>query len=199
MARPSKFDANDAIREAMEAYWAKGYEANSVKSLSEMLGITRSSFYNAFGTREELFVRALEVYCEEAPDRALMESPHRMGVRRLITGFFRTVCQVRASDPAARGCLVVNAIAELCQQHSTLGPMLEKAVFSSLERIETLVDYGVKTGELDPELDVHGTALAVQNLMIGVNLLAKVVREESELALTTDTTLKGLGLFDPAG
>ena len=51
MARPSKFDRKEAVELAMNEIWRDGYEANSVKALSEKLGITRSSFYNAFSSR----------------------------------------------------------------------------------------------------------------------------------------------------
>lgn len=52
------------------AFWRDGYQANSVKALSERLGITRSSFYNAFESREAMFMEAFERYLERSPDRA---------------------------------------------------------------------------------------------------------------------------------
>ena len=59
MARPSKFDREDALDVVMNQIWQTGYRNNSVKSLAEVLGITRSSFYNAFGSQEQLFKEVL--------------------------------------------------------------------------------------------------------------------------------------------
>ncbi|KPH83146.1 TetR/AcrR family transcriptional regulator, partial [Bosea vaviloviae] len=68
--RPSQFDRDAALEAALMAFWRDGYQANSVKALSERLGITRSSFYNAFESREAMFMEALERYLERSPDRA---------------------------------------------------------------------------------------------------------------------------------
>jgi TetR/AcrR family transcriptional repressor of nem operon len=38
-------------------------------------------------------------------------------------------------------------------------------------------------------------ALALQNLLIGLNLFSKALRDEQELWLTASTTLKALGLY----
>ena len=48
MGRPAKFDRDKAIEIIMNEIWKKGYEACSVKALSEKLSITRPSFYHAF-------------------------------------------------------------------------------------------------------------------------------------------------------
>lgn len=180
----------------MHKLWRDGYEVSSVKSVSEMLGITRSSFYNAFGTREALFEEALALYFSQTPDHPMATATPDMSTKRLFTSVFRAVCKARAEDEEGRGCLAVNCISELCNAHETLGPVIEKAVLSSLGRIKTILDWGVKTGELDPALDTHATALAVQNLLIGINVMSKVVRNYKDLVATVDTTLSALGLLD---
>jgi len=195
MGRPSGFNREEALEAVMHRLWRDGYEASSVKALSEMLGITRSSFYNAFGTREALFEEALALYFSQTPDRPLATATPDMSVKRLLTSVFRAACRSRAEDPESRGCMAVNCISELCNAHEALGPIIEKAVLGSLARIETILGWGVKAGELDSKLDTRATALAVQNLMIGISVMSKVVRKEKDLVLTADTTLAALGLL----
>ena len=78
MARRLEFDREKAVEIAMNQFWKNGFEASSVKSLSQAFGITRSSFYNAFGSHEALFEEALALYFEQSPDQALAraESGH---------------------------------------------------------------------------------------------------------------------------
>jgi len=196
MGRPANFDREAALEKVMHKLWRDGYAASSVKALSEMLGITRSSFYNAFGTREALFEEALALYFSQTPDVPLATAAPNVSVKRLFTSVFRGVCKARAEDPEGRGCLAINCVSELCNSHETLGPVLEKAVLGSLDRIKTILGWGVEMGELDPALDTHAMALAVQNLLIGINVMSKVVRNEKDLVTTVDTTLSALGLFD---
>jgi TetR/AcrR family transcriptional regulator, transcriptional repressor for nem operon len=180
----------------MQEIWRTGYEKNSVLAMSEKLNITRSSYYNAFGSREELFREVLQAYFEQSPDRVLHREIPRGGVRSLLTSAFRDVCSARASDPEGRGCLAINCVAELAGTHPELGPLLQQAVLRSTARLEELLMAAVKSGELTPDYDTHGTALALQNLLVGINTFSKVIRDEDELWLTARTTLRSLGLLE---
>lgn len=197
MARPSKFDRDEAVGTAMEILWRDGYEACSVKALSERLGITRSSFYNAFGSREDLFREAFTRYCEQSPDRALAsDSVAAGGVRNLITDTFRAACHARATDPDAKGCFAIKSVAELCNRDEALGPLLEEAVETNVEHLERLLEFGKATGELSSELDPHATALTLKTVLVGLNVICKVIREEDELWLSARTALKALDLLE---
>jgi len=194
MGRPSKFDREEAIETAMQAVWSDGYEQASVKALAELLGITRSSFYNAFGSREALFAEIVKRYAALSPDAPLhgdISGP----VLPLLQAVFRNICRARAADPEGRGCIIVNTLTEICPSPEEPGPMLERLVMSSTRRIEALLTTAKARGELRSSADPHALALAMQNLMIGLNVLCKVVRDEDELWLLTKTTMKGLGLL----
>lgn len=195
MARPSSFDREAAIEAAMQEMWRNGYEASSVKAVSEKLGITRSSYYNAFGTREDLFKEALAVYFAQSPDAVLHGGLPDMPILVLLTRTFRAICKARAEDPEARGCLAVNSLSELDTLHDELGAMIANAVLHSAARLEDLLKLAVSAGELAEQTDVHAMALALQNLLIGLNLFSKALRDEQELWLTASTTLKALGLY----
>ncbi|NRG17940.1 TetR/AcrR family transcriptional regulator [Rhizobiales bacterium] len=195
MGRPAKFDREEAIEIAMNEIWRNGFEACSAKALSERLGITRSSFYNAFENREALFREVLARYFAQSPDNALTEAEKGVVVKKLITEVFRQACSARAGDPQARGCLVINSVSELCGVHDELGGVIKSAVLGSLERFEELLRWGVEQGEFPASTDVHALALSLQNLLIGINAMSKVVRDEADLWLAANTTLKALEVF----
>ncbi|MGJ8527071.1 TetR/AcrR family transcriptional regulator [Maritalea sp.] len=198
MGRPTAFDREQAIDDVMNIMWRDGYEASSVKALSEQLGITRSSFYNAFGTRENLFMEALNHYAQQSPDYALALATPPIDVKVLLTMVYKEACAARANDAEARGCLLVNSVAELCNTNDKLGPTLEKLVFSNIKRIEALLKLGVESKEFPRDLDIHATALALQNLLMGLNVMCKVVKDEAELWLAAKTSLKGLNMYEAA-
>ena len=183
MPRPKTFDRDQAVDDSMNEIWRRGYEASSVKALSEMLGITRSSFYNAFDSREALFKEALETYAANAPDVILNQEPGERSIRSIFTQLFRDVCHARAADAEARGCLAVNSIAELVGVEPKVGELLVKAVKAKLKRIEKLLALAVAGGEISDDGNLKGKALAIMNLLAGINLMSKVVRNEQELYL----------------
>jgi len=199
MGRPAKFDRQAAIERVMNEIWRNGFESCSVKAISEKLGITRSSFYNAFGSREALFLEALALYFSKSPDKALSALDAETSILKVLTRVFKEVCRTRASDPEARGCMAVNCVAELVGVDETLGPVLEKAILSSLDRLKSLLDQAAANGEIDDNNDLEEKALALQNLLIGLNVMAKVVRSEDDLWAAAKQTLKGLALYSDPG
>lgn len=194
MGRPKSFDRDLAIKTVMEEMWTKGYEACSVKAISETLGITRSSFYNTFGSREELFVEVLGVYLKDSPDSVLADITAESNVLYDLSQFFRSACKARAQDLEARGCLAVNSISELVGKDKVIGPLIEEAIQDRIKRFEKLLNFAVENGELEHD-NLRTKALALQNLVFGINVIAKVVRDEKDLWASTKHTLIALGLY----
>lgn len=62
MARTRGFDTEVAVSRAMELFWMRGYEATSLRDLTQHLGIGQGSLYAAFGDKQGLYRAALEHY-----------------------------------------------------------------------------------------------------------------------------------------
>ena len=62
IGRPREFDIDKALERAMELFWRQGYEGTSLADLTRELGLTRPSLYAAFGSKEGLFLKALDLY-----------------------------------------------------------------------------------------------------------------------------------------
>lgn len=106
MARPREFDVDQAIERALHLFWAKGYEGTTLTDLTDTLGISRPSLYAAFGSKEELFQRALERYATgaSAAVRAALEAPTAREAAYAVLRFHADAAG-RADVP--RGCLLV--------------------------------------------------------------------------------------------
>jgi TetR/AcrR family transcriptional repressor of nem operon len=195
MARPPEFDRRKAVHTAMRNIWRNGYEAASVKHLSETLGITRSSFYNAFGTREDLFREALADYLALLPSLPETGNPDK-AILPQLTGFFRALCTFHAKS-GWHGCMIANCVAELCSPTGELGKELTLCVRRSVERFESILDDAKSSGEIAESRDSYEIALALQNLMMGLSALAKAVRNERAIWQMTKATLSALELYSP--
>ena len=58
--RPKNFDRSVALQQAMKLFWERGYEGASFDNLTAAMGISASSFYNSFGSKERLYQEAIE-------------------------------------------------------------------------------------------------------------------------------------------
>jgi AcrR family transcriptional regulator len=106
IGRPREFDAETALEKALRVFWEKGYEGASLPELTARMGINRPSLYAAFGSKEQLFHRAIERY-EEGPAayfKAALEAPTaREVVERLFTDGIKALTNRRHP----RGCFAV--------------------------------------------------------------------------------------------
>jgi TetR/AcrR family transcriptional regulator, transcriptional repressor for nem operon len=116
MPRPKSFAPADAVRAARDHFWRYGYEATSLSHLETVTKLNRSSLYQAFGTKRQLFELALDSYLAEVawPRLAPVEQPDA-GPAGVAAYFTALAAALTAAPPevAGRGCLIVNTITEL--------------------------------------------------------------------------------------
>ncbi|MEU7898643.1 TetR/AcrR family transcriptional regulator [Nonomuraea sp. NPDC049152] len=149
MARPKQFDEDLAIDAAMRAFWTAGYEATSTQDLCEATGLGRSSVYNTFKSKRDLFEKALRRYMDDknAPFLDLLGSglPLREKVRELLWG----VVESDERDPL--GCLVVNSMVELAPRDEEVAAMLRRDHDLRFEALRTALETGRRLGETDKD------------------------------------------------
>ena len=110
LGRPRGFDAEAALRVAVDVFWQQGYEATSLEALSDAMGLSRSSFYACFGSKHALLMAAVRRYADDRyaslTERVAACSDPREATRAMLA----VIADV---DGGSRGCLFVNAVAEL--------------------------------------------------------------------------------------
>jgi len=110
MARPREFDRRKALREAMETFWDHGYEHASTARLEQRMQIGRSSFYASFGSKDELYAEAMDLYIDDfrrrVLDRLQTEGPALEGLERFFQG---VADRGRPGAERLRFCMVVRA------------------------------------------------------------------------------------------
>lgn len=109
MARPREFETDAALEGAMSVFWQHGYDGASLPDLLTGMGITRGSFYKAFGDKKSLFLLILERYegAVVEPAVALLTDPSLAPGLRAERFFRGVVARVEAGD--RRGCLMCSA------------------------------------------------------------------------------------------
>ena len=107
--RPRGFDEDSALEAAMRLFWEQGYDATGVADLTRIMGITPPSLYTAFGSKEELFRRAVDRYVA-GPARHLAEALERPTAREVAEGLLRGMVSLAAGDDTPNGCMTVQGV-----------------------------------------------------------------------------------------
>ena len=151
--RPREFCVDDALAKALRVFWSKGYEGASLSDLTDAMGITRPSLYAAFGNKEALFKKTLDLYEHEKLayiGKALEASTARGVAERLLRGGLEM--QMNSCDP--RGCMgVINSMACGAEAEGIRAAVLERGAIAKraiVERFERAIAEGDLPAGADP-------------------------------------------------
>lgn len=170
IGRPRGFDATEALDKAMKVFWGQSYEGASLSDLTSAMGIGRTSMYAAFGSKEELFRKALQRYSDGPGGyvhRALEEPTAREVAAAFLAGSVDTT--TRPDSPA--GCFGVQGSLAAGEPgrdaRDTLAAWRENGVSLLRERFQRSVDEGDLPAGTDPDLLARylmtvGNGIAVQ-------------------------------------
>jgi AcrR family transcriptional regulator len=186
--RPREFDVDDALTAALRVFWSKGYEGASMTDLTEAMGVTRPSLYAAFGNKESLFRKALDLYEREklCYMGTALEAPTARGVaQRLLQGSLEN--QTSRDDP--RGCLgVISSVACGAEADCIRQEVLERGRIAHqalIDRMERAVDEGDFHAPVDPE----GITKYLTAILQGMAVQAGAGASREDLQRLVDTTL----------
>jgi len=122
--RPRGFDRDAALEAALGLFWRQGFEATSLDRLTEAMGISRSSFYAAFGSKHGVLIAALDAYAAKA----------RAALAEVGPGAAELLYAIANARGGAQGCMLVNCITELAPRDAEVAARGR----SHLDHIEAL-------------------------------------------------------------
>lgn len=114
--RPRAFDMDAAVAAGMAVIRREGYEAASLDTLTREMGISRSSFYAAFGSKRGVLLAALEHYSAARLRTLEGLAAGRDGLRRALEA-------LAGCHGDAHGCLLVNCVIELCPRDAEVAAL----------------------------------------------------------------------------
>ena len=113
MGRKKSYDSKDVLRSAMELFWANGYEATSVKMLTDHLGINKFSLYSEFGSKKELLSKSIDLYREVVmSNRYEGLNNTKCGILEIVK-FLKSVKNMIGTPGFEKGCFLSNMAGEL--------------------------------------------------------------------------------------
>jgi len=186
--RPREFDVDEALTAALRVFWRRGYEGASMTELTAEMGITRPSLYAAFGNKEALFTKALDLYVREkmAYVREALAAPTARGVvERLLRG----AVELTASGSDPKGCLgVISSVACGAEAESIRAEVARRRA-SSQQALVDRFERAIRDGDLPEGTDPAGLARYLAAVLQGLALQAGSGASRAELEQLAETTL----------
>jgi TetR/AcrR family transcriptional repressor of nem operon len=170
VGRPREFDEEAALEAAMDAFWAKGYEATSMADLCSCTGMHKGSLYQAFGDKHTLFMNALRHYA----DSEFHETTSVLRESNTPLENFRAVVDKICEDASGeKGCMMINSMVELAPHDPAVKEALLGFGQQRMQAITELVSKAQASGELSVNREPQKLARQLMMTLAGGAAMVK--------------------------
>lgn len=186
--RPREFCVDEALASALRVFWSKGYEGASMADLTEAMGITKPSLYAAFGNKEALFHKALDLYEAEKLDytRKALDQPT---ARAVAEYYMRGAVDTQTSSCEPKGCLgVISAVACGSEAESIKSAVIARRASSHRALVERF-ERAKREGDLPTHVDIEGLTSYLFALLQGMAVQAGSGATRADLERVVETSL----------
>lgn len=157
--RPRAFDRDKALKTALSLFLEHGYEGTSVAELIDAMHIAPTSLYAAFGSKENLYREAIELYLEgrgRFVSRALQQDlPVQAQIRQILDDAAKAFTPTGDETP---GCLVSTGMLVCTPDNQGVAEHVKQLRAAPLAAVTQRIEQARKLGQLPAA--VNGKALA---------------------------------------
>ena len=189
VGRPREFDEEKALEAAMEAFWQKGYEATSLSDLCTCTGLHKGSLYQTFGSKHELFMRALRNYTDRSfADVASVISASESPLENIRAVMHKVINQ--ASEES--GCMMMNSLAELAPHDPEVKEALQASAQRRLTAMTEMVTEAKAADEIHDPREPDQIAVQLMVTIAGTATTMKGFLTRDQALQTIDSVLESL-------
>ncbi|MFH8613816.1 TetR/AcrR family transcriptional regulator [Streptomyces sp. NPDC017979] len=202
MARPRTFDEGRALDAAMRTFWEKGYEAASTQDLCDATGLGRSSIYNTFKSKHDLFERALTRYVDMTTraQQAVLEEPGQSGAER-VRALFAVIVESETEHRLggrSLGCLTVNTLVGMAGRDPRTAAILERDTARRLAVMRAVLEDGRRDGSITAPQDAGALARFVNAAIAGIRVSSQGGADRAALEAIAEVAVAALTSVRPA-
>lgn len=146
----AKSTHDNLIRTGLKLFYQHGFNAVGLDRILKQVGVTKTTFYNHFDSKEQFIRDVIEVHVDE------QRAHFREGVDRLggddpqqrLLAIFDVLHELFTSN-SFRGCLLINALVEFPEPHDHIH---ELALKNRRVLFELFMELSAAAGVRDPSL-----------------------------------------------
>lgn len=188
--RPREFELDDAVRKAMSVFWDRGYHDASLPDLLEGMELSRGSFYKAFVDKRGVYLRALDVYIDDAIRKTGEILHSNSSPKAAIKEAFSRQVEESSGKEGLRGCFVVLSAVEMLPADEEVSARIARLFRRLQDLYAAAIIRAQALGEIDPELDDRTLARFLVCQIQGMRVLGKAGADRDATKAMVDFALK---------
>jgi AcrR family transcriptional regulator len=181
--RPAAFDRAVALQAAMKLFWERGYEGTSFDELIAAMGVSASSFYNSFGSKEALYCEATRSYLEWSGQWffAILNDPS-IDTKTAFARLFEATAEEFTRGDHPLGCMISLAGTHCPPGMSNIRDMMAEHRAFSESAMAARIRKGVANGEVPEDADCDMLAAYCSAVARGLAVQARDGASREKLA-----------------
>jgi TetR/AcrR family transcriptional regulator, transcriptional repressor for nem operon len=190
VGRPREFELDEALRKAMNIFWDRGYHDASLPDLLDGMDLSRGSFYKAFGDKRAVFLRALDIYIDDAVrgvGEMLSADP---SPKTAIRSTFLHYAELSSGMEGLRGCFVVLTAAEMLPGNEDVSVRISRLFRRLQDLFAAAIIRAQALGEIDHGKDERTLARFLICQLQGMRILGKAGADRGNMQALVDLALK---------
>jgi len=179
MARTKDFDEREVLNKAICLFWHKGYNGTSMQDLVDALNISRSSLYDTYTDKRNLYLLSLAHYQESGAAKLTEVVNSARPAKAKIKQLLDLVTDDLLSDKQHKGCFMVNAEVETAAHDEKVREIVRKNEKHIEETFRQAIQAGQKSGEITGKKDARALARFLLNTVKGIRVSAKSTTDKT--------------------
>ena len=189
VGRPREFDPDEVLETAMKLFWEHGFDGVSISDLTDGTGINRRSLYAAFGSKEELFGRAVWRYLD-GPGGFVAAALQQPTARDVAEIMLHGAADSYTDPGRPRGCLLVHGALAAGEGTDAVRVDLAQQRDASVKTLARRFDEAQAAGEL-PGVNALVLARWINSVCQGISVQARSGATREDLHEVAEQALVG--------
>lgn len=183
--RPRAFSDEVVLDTLIQLFWEQGFEATSMSDIVSATGLSKSSLYNTFGSKDELFETALNRYVDQRAGivNSVLQNGEA-GLADIETLFDALLSEVLVMDDH-RGCLAINTSTELGVREQSVVAVTGRFRSIMSAGLEATLKRSAEQGEIDPAY-VDSYVRVLLSFIIGMAVIVRSGATDDEVVSQID-------------
>ena len=157
----------------MRVFWDRGYEGATFDELISVMGVSPSSFYNAFGNKEALYREAVGAYLIGPGSFFVSALGDEGSARDAFARLMMATAAAYTDDTGPAGCMISLAGLHDTPERADLRDYMRAVRGRARALMEQRLAEGVRDGDLPKETDVAQIADFFESVFRGMAVRAR--------------------------
>ncbi|MEQ8925183.1 MAG: TetR/AcrR family transcriptional regulator [Fulvivirga sp.] len=191
MPKSVLFDRDDVISRVTDLFWEKGYNATSMQDLVDATGLNRSSIYNTYGDKYNLFIAALKHYQAQQNDLLTTAAQKTQSPKKAIEMLFNATWE-QLNEEQNKGCFLSNCATEMSNADPKIKGFLSDNKCAVVTTFKSLIEKAQQVGEVDAAKDAEVLAHYLFSSLQGLRVTSMIDGNKKHIKGIADQVLSVL-------